>query len=216
MREGADLLEDEVVGELNREQREIVQLMTIGTLQLNGLVENLLEYQRLANQRTLAEPSEFDLAELLRKVLDDYRLLIRNRRLQIVEALEPVTLRGDRETIRMMLGNLLSNAIKFSPEGGLIRLSLSAEHGLGAFLIEDQGDGISEEDQPLVFQEFYQGKSSGRSSVKGSGLGLALVNDTVLRHRGRIVLLPATEEYRGARICLELPLTQQPALEVAQ
>jgi len=216
LREGADLLEDEVVGELNHEQREIVQLMTIGTLQLNGLVENLLEYQRLANQRTLAEPHDFDLAQLLRKVLDDYRLLIRSKRLQIVEALMSVTLRGDRETIRMMLGNLLSNAIKFSPEGGRIRLSLSVKQGVGAFLIEDQGDGISEEDQPFVFQEFYQGKSSGRSSVKGSGLGLALVNDTVLRHRGRIVLLPATEEYRGARICLELPLTQQRTLEVVQ
>ncbi|AKH21539.1 hypothetical protein AAY24_15585 [Sedimenticola thiotaurini] len=216
LREGADLLEDEVVGELNREQREIVQLMTIGTLQLNGLVENLLEYQRLANQRTLAEPSDLDLAELLRKVLDDYRLLIRSKRLEIVQALASVTLRGDRETIRMMLGNLLSNAIKFSPDGGQIGLTLSADQGCVTFLIEDQGEGISVEDQPFVFQEFYQGKSSGRSSVKGSGLGLALVNDTVLRHRGRIMLLPATRDYPGARICLELPMAGQATLEVAQ
>ncbi|WP_321528796.1 ATP-binding protein [Sedimenticola selenatireducens] len=216
LREGADLLEDEVVGELNQEQREIVQLMTIGALQLNGLVENLLEYQRLANQRTLAEPHDFDLAQLLRKLLDDYRLLVRNRRLQIVDELEPVTVKGDREAIRMALGNLLSNAIKFSPEGGRIRLGLSVHEGTSIFLIEDQGEGISPEDQPFVFQEFYQGQSVGRSSVKGSGLGLALVNDTVLRHRGRITLLAATDEYSGARICLELPLTQRRISEVTQ
>lgn len=216
LREGADLLEDEVVGELNQEQREIVQLMTIGALQLNGLVENLLEYQRLANQRTLAEPNDFDLAQLLRKLLDDYRLLVRNRGLQIVDELEPVTVKGDREAIRMALGNLLSNAIKFSPEGGRIRLGLSVHEGTSIFLIEDQGEGISPEDQPFVFQEFYQGQSVGRSSVKGSGLGLALVNDTVLRHGGRITLLAATDEYPGARICLELPLTQRRISEVTQ
>ncbi|WP_428604234.1 ATP-binding protein [Sedimenticola sp.] len=206
LREGADLLEDEVVGELNPEQREIVQLMTIGTLQLNGLVENLLEFQRLANQRTLAEPSEFEWAQLLRKLLDDYRLLLKSKQLQIVDNLMTVTIQGDREAIRMALGNLLNNAIKFSPEGGRIRLSLSVEQGMGSFLIEDQGEGISMQDQPYVFEEFYQGTSSGRSSVKGSGLGLALVHDTVLRHRGGISLLPATEAYPGARICMELPL----------
>lgn len=215
LREGAELLEDEVVGELNQEQREIVQLMTIGTLQLNGLVENLLEYQRLANQRTLAQPQAIDLQQLLKKVLDDYRLLIRSKQLLIVEALTSVTLQGDRETIRMMLGNLLSNAIKFSPQGGEIRLSLSLDKGTCVFQIEDQGEGISEQDRPFVFQEFYQGSSSGRSSVKGSGLGLALVNDTVTRHRGRINLLPSTERYSGARIRLELPLTQQSTTEVA-
>ncbi len=206
LREGADLLEDEVVGELNREQREIVQLMTVGTLQLNGLVENLLEYQRLATQCTLSEPCDFDLAQLLGKVRDDYRLLVRSKQLRIVEEWVSVTLRGDREAIRMALGNLLSNAIKFSPEGGRIRLSLSTSRDVSRFLIEDQGEGISLEDQPFVFQEFYQGRSLGESSVKGSGLGLALVNDTVRRHQGRIAILSPTDEYPGARICLELPL----------
>lgn len=215
LREGADLLADEVVGELNQEQREIVQLMTIGTLQLNGLVENLLEYQRLANRGALEEPSEFDLALLLRKVLSDYRLLIRSKRLVVVDELVSLSIQGDREAIRMMLGNLLSNAIKFSPDGGRIRLSLSDWQGLARLLIEDQGPGIPAEDQPFVFQEFYQGKRSGRSGVKGSGLGLALVHDTVQRHRGQVALLPPTDEYGGARIELQLPLVQERLPEVA-
>ncbi|WP_305792743.1 sensor histidine kinase [Sedimenticola hydrogenitrophicus] len=216
LREGADLLADQVVGELNQEQREIVQLMTISALQLNGLVENLLEYQRLANRDTLAESSEFDLALLLRKVLADYRLLVRSKRLVIMDELVPLSIQGDREAIRMMLGNLLSNAIKFSPDGGRIRLSLSVQQGFACLLIEDQGEGISAEDQPFVFQEFYQGKGSSRSGVKGSGLGLALVNDTIQRHHGRISLLPVAGEYTGARIRLELPRVQEQLPEVTQ
>lgn len=205
LREGADLLEDEVVGELNREQREIVQLMKIGTLQLNGLVENLLEYQRLANRQQTAEVEAVELSQLLRRLVEDYRLLIRSKQLEIREALVPAILQGDRETIRMMLGNLLSNAIKFSPQRGEIALSLRADGAVLEFLIEDQGEGIPETEQSLVFQEFYQGGHSGMSGVKGSGLGLALVRDTVERHHGEVVLLPPTRDYPGARIQLRFP-----------
>jgi len=205
LREGADLLEDEVVGELNREQREIVQLMKIGTLQLNGLVDNLLEYQRLANRQQSEEVEAVELSGLLHRLLEDYRLLIRSKQLVIREVMTPAILRGDRETIRMMLGNLLSNAIKFSPEAGEIALSLSADGGMLRFLIEDQGEGIPEQEQGLVFQEFYQGRHSGMSGVKGSGLGLALVRDAVQRYQGDVALLPPTRDYPGARIQLRFP-----------
>ena len=211
LREGADLLEDEVVGELNREQREIVQLMKIGTLQLNGLVDNLLEYQRLANRQQRAEISTIDLPRMLGRLLEDYRLLTRSKQLVIREALEPATFQGDRETIRMMFGNLLSNAIKFSPQGGEINLSLGLVADEIVFLIQDQGEGIPEQDQAFVFQEFYQGRNSARSSVKGSGLGLALVRDSVLRYHGEVALLPPTEAYPGARIRLKLPRILQKA-----
>jgi len=194
-----------VVGELNREQREIVQLMKIGTLQLNGLVDNLLEYQRLANRQQSEEVEAVELSGLLHRLLEDYRLLIRSKQLVIREVMTPAILRGDRETIRMMLGNLLSNAIKFSPEAGEIALSLSADGGMLRFLIEDQGEGIPEQEQGLVFQEFYQGRHSGMSGVKGSGLGLALVRDAVQRYQGDVALLPPTRDYPGARIQLRFP-----------
>ncbi|MCW8847982.1 MAG: hypothetical protein OQK42_05560, partial [Sedimenticola sp.] len=63
-------------------------------------------------------------------------------------------------------------------------------------------------------QEFYQGSNAGSWSVKGSGLGLALVRDTVERHRGTVTLLKPTDIYPGARFRLTLPLTQPPLLEV--
>ncbi|MCW8945097.1 MAG: HAMP domain-containing histidine kinase [Sedimenticola sp.] len=214
LREGADLLEDEVVGELNYEQREIVQLMKMGTLQLNGLVENLLEYQRAANRPELSEACQFDLSVVIRMTLTEYRLLIRSKQLEIIDVLVSVPMQGDREAVRMMVGNLLSNAIKFSPEGGRIRVTLSPQNGQVTLLVEDQGEGVSVADQSKIFQEFYQGGNSGSWSVKGSGLGLALVQDTVERHQGAITLLNSTDEYPGARFSLTLPMSQLPLLEV--
>ncbi|TVT54495.1 MAG: HAMP domain-containing histidine kinase [Sedimenticola thiotaurini] len=214
LREGADLLEDEVVGELNCEQLEIVQLMKIGTLQLNGLVENLLEYQRVANRPELGEPCQFDFAALIRKTVTEYRLLIRSKQLEIVDELVSIPMQGDREAVRMMVGNLLSNAIKFSPEEGSVRLTLSAQNEQVILLVEDQGEGVSMADQSKIYQEFYQGSNAGSWSVKGSGLGLALVRDTVERHRGTVTLLKPTDIYPGARFRLTLPLTQPPLLEV--
>ncbi len=216
LREGADLLEDEVVGKLNHQQREIVQLMKIGTLQQNSLVENLLEYQRATNRQPLDESSHFDLAQLIRKMTTEYRLLIKTKQLVIVDQLETVQIQGDREAIRMMIGNLFNNAIKFSPEGGVIQLTLTSREGIATLLIEDQGEGIREEDRSLIYKEFYQGKSAGSWSVKGSGLGLALVQDTVQRHQGRINLIQSTANFIGARFKLELPLTQAIAVETVQ
>jgi two-component system sensor histidine kinase GlrK len=214
LREGSDLLEDEVVGELNCEQREIVQLMKIGALQLNGLVENLLEYQRVTHRTELSEPCQFELSEVIRKTVAEYQLLVRAKQLDIRDALETVTMQGDKEAIRMMIGNLFSNAIKFSPEGGSVRLTLSSHNNQVLLQVEDQGEGISVSDQSKIFQEFYQGTNTGSWSVKGSGLGLALVSDTVERHRGEINLLKPTAEYSGARFKLTLPLTQSAIVEM--
>ncbi len=204
LREGADLLEEQVVGELNYEQREIVQLMKIGAFQLNGMVENLLEFQRLASRQQRFQTSEVDLTALLNKVIEEHRLLVRSKQLKIEAELPPVSLQGDRESIRMMLSNLLGNAIKFSPVGGRIRLDLSQSETHVEFTVRDQGEGIAEQDKAFVFEEFYQGER-GQSGIRGSGLGLALVMDTVKRHQGSVVLLLEDETYCGAGIRIELP-----------
>ena len=80
--------------------------------------------------------------------------------------------------------NLLSNAIKFSPDGGIIKMRLTAKNGQVTFLIDDEGPGLSEEAQKHLFDKFYQADTSHKE--EGNGLGLALVQNIISLCNGSI------------------------------
>jgi len=86
------------------------------------------------------------------------------------------TERGQLETI---LDNLLSNAVKFSPEGGRILVKSVAVEGSVEVWVCDQGDGIPEDERARVFEPFFQGARQPASTVRGSGLGLSIVRESL-------------------------------------
>lgn len=208
LKEGAVLLEDEIVGELNREQKEIVQLMRIGTVQLNGLIENLLEYQNAISTQTNLNCSFFDLATLIKRIIEEYRLLIKSKDIIIVERFTSIVLQADRDKVRIIISNLISNALKFSFVGSQLGISTKLYKNNIYLFIEDQGKGITKKEKGLIFDEFYQDNSPGTWPVRGSGLGLKLVKDYVKVHRGAIKLLEPNDKYSGARFLLQLPMNQ--------
>ena len=111
--------------------------------------------------------------------------------------------RIDRVWLRNTFFNLLSNAIKFSPEGGLISMkSFCREEG--AFIVmEDEGPGVDDKDLDRIFDRFFR-----KSSLRGSGLGLALCRSIVEQHGGIIGALNRTDR-SGLRVELRLPLLDQ-------
>jgi two-component system sensor histidine kinase SenX3 len=107
------------------------------------------------------------------------------------------------------VGNLLANAIKYTPDGG--RIEVRARRGDGSVLIqvEDNGPGISPEDQQRLFEEFVRIRSSaGRS--RGSGLGLSIVKRAAKVHCGEARV--DSELGEGSTFTLELPLTTEGSL----
>ena len=93
---------------------------------------------------------------------------------------------GDERKFKQILLNLFSNAVKFTPEGGRVRLR--AEQVKDELLVSviDNGIGIAEHDQELIFEEFRQVKTNDLSRPEGTGLGLALTKRFVEMHGGRI------------------------------
>lgn len=90
----------------------------------------------------------------------------------------------DRTLLRQILNNLLSNAIKYSPQGGIISLNLTCEPDRATFCIQDQGIGMPPEYLAKLFQPFERAANVG--SIKGTGIGLYIVKQTVERHQGKI------------------------------
>jgi signal transduction histidine kinase len=116
---------------------------------------------------------------------------------------EAVELPADRDRLKSVLLNLLDNAIHYSPEGGTIRLSLTAvSNGNVRVTVEDSGPGIAPSDLPHIFKRFYRADTE-RSREGGSGLGLAIADQVVRLHGGRITVESTLG--KGSKFVVELP-----------
>ncbi|MCB8745375.1 HAMP domain-containing histidine kinase [Rhodoferax sp. U2-2l] len=207
LREGVSLLEDSVAGELNREQREIAQILRHNTNVLQGQIEDLLRFNTAAFDARQLKRQTIDLLQLMEAQADAQRLPYRARELTVTVLGQPTLVQLDPDKIGTVLGNLLSNAIRYSPPKGVIRLELSTLPRLVRIDIHDQGVGVAQADRERIFEPFYRGERQPTDVVRGSGIGLSIVYEYIAAHGGRIELLPAPV---GAHFRIELPHVFKP------
>ncbi|MDF1581861.1 MAG: HAMP domain-containing sensor histidine kinase [Methyloprofundus sp.] len=208
LKEGTNLLAEDIVGELNTEQQEIIQLMHMSNITLNDLIDNLLEYQRTMVSQIDLNLSTFAVDKLIERCLNEYQLPLRSKNISVQSKLGLTHIDADYGKLEIIISNLFSNALKFSPKNGKIGISLFVRNNDVQLLIEDQGPGIAKDIEPFIFEDFYQGNSPQIWQIKGTGLGLSLVKYYLDVHKGEIKLLPASNEYCGARFLLHLPQKQ--------
>jgi two-component system, NtrC family, sensor histidine kinase GlrK len=205
VREGAELLRDNVGGRLTPEQHDIVRIVRDNTLSLQKLIEDLLAYQ----QTRAAEPATMEpvaLADVVRRVAREQTLAAFARMIAFEGEMQPAMVIGDPERLRTIVDNLLSNAIKYSPRNGQVDLSLAARDGFAVLDVIDQGPGVAPVDRHRIFESFYQGPAPDDGRIKGSGLGLAIAREYAVAHGGRIEVLDRADGQRGAWFRLWLPL----------
>ncbi|HEX4153405.1 MAG TPA: HAMP domain-containing sensor histidine kinase [Steroidobacteraceae bacterium] len=122
---------------------------------------------------------------LLEDVIDIYQVVAEEKRIAVVADLEsPCTAPVDRVRMRQVFANLLDNALKYTAEGGKVRISCGAEAERIIVKFEDNGIGISAEEQPRIWGRLYRGDKS--RSQRGLGLGLSLVKAIVEAHHGEV------------------------------
>jgi two-component system sensor histidine kinase GlrK len=205
IREGAQLLSDDIAGPLNASQREIMEILSRNALQLQQLIEDMLNFNMARSHRPALNPRPLDLAMLLGGLLQDHKPALLSKGLQLETSLPPLHLVADEGKLRTILDNLLSNAVKFSPRGGVVRVDC-AQQGAEIWVdVRDEGPGIPDEERERIFEAFFQGKAeiSGGSVVKGSGIGLAIAREYARAHGGEIEVRPATGQ--GAWMRLRIP-----------
>ncbi len=217
VREGSALLADGVAGEITPRQREILTLIDASGSELQRLIEQLLDYNLLQhNQRVTLE--RVDLATLVKTVLSKHRLALEHKGMRVTAFDGPMEWVVDRTAVGRILDNLVSNAIAYGEDGGdlMIRAHAGRDH---LFLdVANTGEPISEQDRPLLFEPFYQGRSRRKGPLKGSGIGLSVAADCARIQSGGLALV----EDREFDVCFRLtlpwqaiPLTQEKTEPVA-
>lgn len=145
---------------------------------LSDMITNILRLNKLENQQIFMQEETFDLGEQLCEALLQYESTWEQENIELDTDIAPdVTIRADKSLLLLVWNNLLSNAFKFTPPGGCVRLTLTADAETAVVSVQDTGCGMSPETGAHIFEKFYQGDAS--HAVQGNGLGLALVKRIV-------------------------------------
>jgi two-component system sensor histidine kinase GlrK len=201
--EGTELLMDGAVGELGSGQREVTAILQENSIKLQRMIENLLSFSAWQSNSTGLELSEFPLRPLVRQVLENQQLTLVSQRARLDVQVQEVVLGADRGKLRLILENLLSNAIKYSPRGGTIWVRARTEGDPCVLEVADAGAGIPKADRAGVFEAFQTGRAPS-GHIRGTGIGLSVVQEFVQVHGGHIEIVDG--EYPGAHFRLRLPL----------
>lgn len=205
IREGTELIEEEVTGALNSEQREILDIINQNTRLLQNQLESLLDFNLAL---TMDEPYPrvpVNIKLVIEKLLDKLHLILRSRQINVEHETPPARVVGNQAQLETLFENILTNAIKYSPRGGTIHIATTVNDDGINIIVTDNGPGFREEEREDVFKPFFQGKIKPDSHIKGTGLGLSIARRYANLHGGRIEV---SNGGVGAMVSVMLPANQ--------
>ena len=172
---------------------------------MKQLVEELLEVNTMAADGVTLSLRSVDLGQIVSRSAEAVFRAPRHTLVVDVDSSMPhVVCDGDR--MGRVVTNLVSNAVKYSPEGGEVRVNVTHEGGEAVITVSDQGVGIEPAQLSSLFTQFTQGDMSSTRAFGGIGLGLFIVDQIVIAHRGSIEVQSVVGE--GSTFRVRVPLTQ--------
>lgn len=192
------------------QRTEFLGLIIRESERLTRLINDVLDMEKTESDTAEWVVSSFDLTEMMQEAVKGMEALALQKKvnLLLVPPEFPIMLQADRDRLIQVLVNLLSNALKFSdePEGN-IQLVAQKDGQVVQFCVRDEGVGISDEEQKLIFEKFHQVAHTQRGRPTGSGLGLAICKRIVAAHKGKIWVESVLG--KGATFCFTIPLEAQ-------
>jgi len=184
--------------ELNEKGLEVIS----GEVErLSGIVEDLLDFSRMQGGHLALKFTRMDISAELGEAVVLFKNRAARENIELIyiepENLPPVL--GDSDRLKQVFVNVLDNAIKYSNPGGKIRVETANMGEHVQIVISDTGVGISKEDLPNIKKKFYKANRS----RPGSGIGLALADEIIRRHKGRLEI--DSEENVGTTVTITLP-----------
>ena len=185
------ILLDGLLGQLNPDQREYLEITFRNVNQLRGMIDDLLEASRAVCGKLRVEQSVIDITSVLRQTLQAFRNTATGKDISLVAevALGLPAAYADSTRICQVLTNLLDNAVKFSPSRSSVTVSARVFDEDPSFLcisVADQGCGIDSAESDRIFDRLYQVKNSLEQSRRGLGLGLYICKELIDQHGGNI------------------------------
>jgi len=199
-------------GRVHKEDKKQVYYGTITneSKRLSNLIENILDFSKMEAGMKEYKFEETDIAELTKDVASHFQEQVDRKEFSITSSeisnQMPKVL-ADREAISRVLFNLLDNALKYSNiiRGVFLRAWADGE---SVFLeVQDEGIGISKQDQKKIYKKFYRTDEARESNVKGSGIGLTLVAHIIKAHGGEVLL--ESDVGKGTKVTVRLPVKRK-------
>ena len=200
IREGTELIYDNSVGTLNKDQQEIIKIIRTSTTRLQRLIEELLDFNIVLDSTSLQDKESVNLADLIEQAITERTLDIKRKRINIDRYYSNIVIESNTKQLAVIIDNLLSNAINYSPVDGTIKIFVQCRQHQLEFSISDQGDGIKEEQKDKIFDAFYQGTAPKNYNIKSSGLGLTIVKELLMRLNGNIFVDSQTVNPSGTTV----------------
>jgi signal transduction histidine kinase len=173
---------------------------------LSHLIDNILDFSRIDEDRKKYEFIDLDLDKLIREFIKSIQEMIRESGFEISYSCpdKVSVIRADRNAFLQVLYNLVDNAIKFSGTSRKIDINLVYMDNEIQLSVKDYGIGISMKDQEKIFERFYRVLESQRSGIRGSGIGLTIVKKIVEDHGGYLAL--DSRPGKGSMFIVRIPV----------
>lgn len=174
---------------LDKEQLEYVHQMQVGAETLLALANDILDFSKIRSQNFQLESIEFNLIDVVERVLDSISAEAFNKGLEVVSDFYPSVPKyivGDPTRLQQILLNIVKNATKFTEKGYIHTIVERDDNGSILFKVEDTGIGISKSASKKLFTDFYQADTSTTRKYGGTGLGLSICKALVAAMKGKI------------------------------
>ncbi|MFD2444345.1 ATP-binding protein [Bacillus sp. CGMCC 1.16607] len=191
--------------EITKEERNRnIQIIHSEINRLSNLSKQLLLLASIEGKRDLMEIKEFNVAEQIKGVIQQYQWKISEKELMLSYLLPETIISGDPFLLYSVWENLLTNAMKYNVEYGSIDITLTKLDDYVEIVFKDSGIGIDSSEKERIYDRFYRADPSRNKLIEGTGLGLSIVQTIIQMHKGSIIV--DSEKGIGASFKVILPI----------
>ena len=177
---------------------------------LSGIITDLLTLTQMDEKSAALRMEELNFSALCKDILHAHQVSASKADLTLGGDIEPgIFLHGDTSKLSQVVYNLIDNAVKYTPEGGQVTVTLTADSREAVLTVRDNGIGIPEQDVAHIFDRFYRVDKARSRATGGTGLGLSIVRQIVQLHGGEITVTSAAN--KGSVFTVTLPLRKEDA-----
>ncbi len=208
------ILDQEVFYRISDEERgQCMEVILDAVTELENIVVGMHELVHLEKDKYTLAAQQFNINELLGKVVDEYNLIAKKRKqkLELKETGQPIEVCADPGQITNVVRELVQNAIKFTPDLGRVQVCAETEGDFCVIHVKDNGIGIDKSEQGKIFEKFYEVQnleyhSSSKDNFMGGGLGLGLSSIRAIANAYGGAVKVKSEKSKGSEFMVYLPL----------
>ncbi len=201
----SDMLKKESTQMPEDERQELYDVIHKTSVQLYNLLENLLHWSRSQMGKIPYNPISIEPFDIAETNIDLLKANAEKKNILVINMIDHnITVNADKEMITLVIRNLISNAIKFTPQSGKIMLASNKREGYIDISVEDNGVGIPKDDLNKLFRIDVQYSNVGTNNETGTGLGLILCKEFIVKHSGKIWV--ESDSGKGAKFTFSLPI----------